>query len=136
MFCDVGKMLGAVRASICGLRHVSTQLGRAENVQRTNFASSKLPRDSLPGKKEKMRGKLSGAEKDDLRSLEKKLEKRLNTGYRPLPLNITNFPFASSLSTALATVPEARVPRHFLHSDGLGLRKFLGSNRGGIPKHL
>ena len=36
----------------------------------------------LPGKKEKMRGKLSGAEKDDLRSLEKKLEKRLNTGYR------------------------------------------------------
>ena len=29
-----------------------------------------------------MRGKLSGAEKDDLRSLEKKLEKRLNTGYR------------------------------------------------------
>ena len=29
-----------------------------------------------------MRGKLTGAEKDDLRSLEKKLEKRLNTGYR------------------------------------------------------
>jgi len=34
------------------------------------------------GKKEKMRGKLAGAEKDDLRRLEKKLEKRLNTGFR------------------------------------------------------
>ena len=44
--------------------------------------STKCPEVELPGKKEKMRGKLSGAEKDDLRSLEKKLEKRLNTGYR------------------------------------------------------
>lgn len=34
------------------------------------------------GKKEKMRSKLTGAEKDDLRALEKKLERRLTTGYR------------------------------------------------------
>ncbi|CAJ1351673.1 unnamed protein product [Effrenium voratum] len=34
------------------------------------------------GKKEKTRGSLTGAEKDDLRRMERKLEKRLTTGYR------------------------------------------------------
>jgi len=34
------------------------------------------------GKKEKTRGKLTGVEKSDLRSLERKIEKRLESGYR------------------------------------------------------
>merc|ERR1711972_784963 len=34
------------------------------------------------GKKERTRDKLSGAEKDDLRALERKMERRLTAGYR------------------------------------------------------
>ena len=50
------------------------------------FAGEQISRAFLfrgsAGKKEKTRGSLTGAEKDDLRRMERKLEKRLTTGYR------------------------------------------------------
>ncbi|CAK9005681.1 unnamed protein product [Durusdinium trenchii] len=61
-------------------------LGRKSCTRPLGRHNSKTPSrtDTLsrPGKKERQRKDLTGAEKDDLRSLERKLEKRLNTGYR------------------------------------------------------
>ena len=63
-------------------------LGRKSCTRPLGRHNSKTPSrtDTLsrPGKKERQRKDLTGAEKDDLRSLERKLEKRLNTGYRSM----------------------------------------------------